>query len=56
MERQTRIGGSGVKIAVLGQFPWHVRLVGFRTGKTLVCSGVLISDQWLLTAAHCRFA
>lgn len=36
------------------QFPWHVSIIGsFSTGSSLLCGGSLISDEWVLTAAHC---
>uniref|UniRef100_H3A0P3 Complement C1s n=1 Tax=Latimeria chalumnae TaxID=7897 RepID=H3A0P3_LATCH len=41
---QRIIGGSPAK---LGNFPWQVYIVGNEKG-----GGALISDQWVLTAAH----
>lgn len=36
----------------LGEWPWQVALM--KKGMSLVtCGGVLISPQWIMTAAHC---
>lgn len=32
------------------EYPW---LVAFTYGKKLYCSGTLINDKYVLTAAHC---
>ncbi|KAK3919487.1 Collagenase [Frankliniella fusca] len=37
--------------ALPGQFPWHVSLL--YKGLFYSCSGALVSDQWVLTAANC---
>lgn len=41
------IGGSR---SYLGQWPW---VVGIKIGARFICGGSLISDQWVVTAAHC---
>ncbi|KAJ8892628.1 hypothetical protein PR048_005209 [Dryococelus australis] len=41
------IGGSAV---AQGQIPWQALLI---LGGTGLCGGSLISNQWVLTAAHC---
>ncbi|XP_066929537.1 trypsin delta-like [Clytia hemisphaerica] len=43
------VGGSTAR---QGEFPWQVALM--RRGRTLpICGGTLISDKWIITAAHC---
>jgi secreted trypsin-like serine protease len=37
-------------ITTRGQFPWQVALI---TDDGTFCGGSLISDRWVLTAAHC---
>ena len=46
------VGGQG---AMLGQWPWQAALVYYgESGYTgQFCGGVLISKDWVLTAAHC---
>ena len=51
-------GPSDVRIingenATLGQFPWQVGLyLGF-DDTVWFCGGSIISENWILTAAHC---
>lgn len=44
------VGGSP---AAEGAWPWQVRLLDRMDNQTGFCGGSLISDQWVLTAAHC---
>jgi len=49
-KRATRIVGG--QITEVNEYPWQVGLV--RPGLNSVwCGGAIISDQWILTAAHC---
>ncbi|XP_052773864.1 coadhesin-like [Mya arenaria] len=41
------VGGT---LAKHGQFPWQISL---RYWHQHICGGTLISDQWVVTAAHC---
>jgi len=41
------VGGSA---ATLGQWPWQVSL---HVQDTHVCGGSIITQQWIVTAAHC---
>ncbi|KAK3094469.1 hypothetical protein FSP39_002121 [Pinctada imbricata] len=47
-ERQTKIVGG--KIAAPGEFPWQVSM---RSNGHHVCGGIMVGDQWVMTAAHC---
>ena len=48
-EQANRITGGST--AARGQFPWQVALI-IDSGS--FCGGSLISDRWVLTAAHCK--
>ncbi|XP_071052653.1 brachyurin-like [Onthophagus taurus] len=39
--------------AEVGQFPWQVAVNFIVSGSSYFCGGALISNQWVLTAAHC---
>lgn len=45
----TRVVGGGN--ATAGSWPWQVSM--HNIGQRHFCGGTLISDQWVLTAAHC---
>ena len=45
------IGGSPV--AESAAWPWQVRLLDSHDPQSGFCGGSLISNQWVLTAAHC---
>ena len=47
------VGGSKAK---LGQFPWQAQILTVKPPNdtpTFTCGGSLISDELILTAAHC---
>jgi len=47
-EQENRITNGSP--AIRGQFPWQVALV---INGASFCGGSLISNRWVLTAAHC---
>jgi len=54
---QAEVGSSriiGGRIAEKNEFPWQVSLQLMESGvKTHICGGSIISDSWIITAAHC---
>lgn len=51
--KKTNIKLSGGEVTKIGEFPWVV-LLKYRTeGRPFLCGGSLISDRFVLTAAHC---
>ena len=44
------VGGTA---AQLGSWPWQVQLSITNAQGSFLCGGSLVSDQWVLTAAHC---
>ena len=51
--RKKIVGGS---VTEVNEYPWQARLEAVRKGSTdgeFFCSGSLITDRWVLTAAHC---
>ncbi|KAK2181354.1 hypothetical protein NP493_403g09033 [Ridgeia piscesae] len=50
-EHQLRIvGGNSVRVP--GRYPWQASLQ-YRSGSRHICGASLISNKWLVTAAHC---
>ena len=44
----------GGRQAVHGEFPWQVSIQkATRFGFAHFCGGALVTDQWVITAAHC---
>ncbi|KAJ3652935.1 hypothetical protein Zmor_018858 [Zophobas morio] len=43
------------EVAQEGQFPWQVGVVATRAFELHYCSGSIISESWILTAAHCIY-
>lgn len=48
--RRRIVGGNS---ASFGSWPWQVAL--YREGE-FQCGGVIINENWLLTAAHCFYS
>ncbi|XP_055599208.1 collagenase-like [Uranotaenia lowii] len=51
LEKQTRIVNGN--FAVLGQFPYFAQIFLTVDGFNSLCGGSIISNRWILTAAHC---
>ncbi|KAJ3643195.1 hypothetical protein Zmor_025920 [Zophobas morio] len=45
----------GGQLARSGQFPWQVAVYVDTADGKFFCGGSLISDQWILSAAHCLY-
>ncbi|KAM3831126.1 plasma kallikrein [Vipera latastei] len=50
-EKQSRVVGGSNSSA--GEWPWQVSLHTVLPVQSHQCGGSIISDQWILTAAHC---
>ncbi|XP_042348809.1 coagulation factor IXa [Plectropomus leopardus] len=42
----------GGKVVIPGEIPWQVALIARPTGQ-LFCGGSILSERWVITAAHC---
>ena len=49
-KRKTKIVGG--KVTEVNEYPWQAGIVSKGT-KTVWCGGTLISNMWIMTAAHC---
>ncbi|XP_059202023.1 coagulation factor IXa [Centropristis striata] len=42
----------GGRVVNPGEIPWQAALIGRRSGR-LFCGGTILSERWVITAAHC---
>ena len=49
-ENQYIVGGS---VTEKNRYPWQVRLQYVYGGISYICGGSILSDDWVITAAHC---
>lgn len=47
--RKRIVGGD---LVIPGEIPWQVALIAYPSGQ-LFCGGSILSEQWVITAAHC---
>ena len=57
-DEQCGVDNAGGRIrggekTTIHHFPWTVSLRGFFYTGQFICSGTIISRQWVVTAAHC---
>jgi len=51
--KKSNIKLSGGETTKIGEFPWLVLLKYETSGRQFLCGGSLITDRFVLTAAHC---